>query len=265
MRNHLFVIDAQNDFCDPKGSLFVPGADQDMARLGAWIRRNAKNIHHVTMTADSHHVWAIFHPVFWRNGAGDHPAPFTTITAKEVEDGVWQPAIPGLYQKALKYLKALDASGKTHTIWPQHCVIGTWGWSIHPSLMDAALEWSAAIKNNFTMEVKGDHPLTEHYSIFQAVVPDPGDPRTQINSNLLASLTQADCLVVAGEALNFCLQNSVADLLANVPTSFLQRIVVLQDCTSPVPVPGYDAVVASFFDALRSKGIRIENSTTFNL
>lgn len=39
MNVHLLVIDPQNDFCDPNGSLFVPGADEDMKRLGGFIER----------------------------------------------------------------------------------------------------------------------------------------------------------------------------------------------------------------------------------
>ena len=37
---HLLIIDPQNDFCSPdKGSLFVPGADQDMLRLATMVDR----------------------------------------------------------------------------------------------------------------------------------------------------------------------------------------------------------------------------------
>jgi len=33
MNVHLLIIDPQNDFSNPQGSLFVPGADDDMKRL----------------------------------------------------------------------------------------------------------------------------------------------------------------------------------------------------------------------------------------
>ena len=38
-RIELLVIDPQVDFCDPKGALYVPGAEHDMKRLSAMIRR----------------------------------------------------------------------------------------------------------------------------------------------------------------------------------------------------------------------------------
>ena len=36
-KNCLLIIDPQNDFCDKKGSLFVPGADKDIKRLSKFI------------------------------------------------------------------------------------------------------------------------------------------------------------------------------------------------------------------------------------
>jgi nicotinamidase-related amidase len=34
VKSHLLVIDPQVDFCDPSGSLYVPGAEDDMGRQG---------------------------------------------------------------------------------------------------------------------------------------------------------------------------------------------------------------------------------------
>jgi nicotinamidase-related amidase len=36
---HLLIIDPQRDFCDPNGTLAVPGADADMKRLSDMINR----------------------------------------------------------------------------------------------------------------------------------------------------------------------------------------------------------------------------------
>ena len=38
----LIGIDWQNDFCDPKGSLFVPGADEDTIRCATMVKRLGK-------------------------------------------------------------------------------------------------------------------------------------------------------------------------------------------------------------------------------
>ena len=40
----VLIIDAQNDFCDPSGSLFVEGAVEDNQRLSKWINDNKKEL-----------------------------------------------------------------------------------------------------------------------------------------------------------------------------------------------------------------------------
>ena len=36
-KNALLLIDVQNDFCDPNGALFVPGAEEDSKRTAEFI------------------------------------------------------------------------------------------------------------------------------------------------------------------------------------------------------------------------------------
>ena len=65
-RIELLVIDPQVDFCDPaRGALYVPGAEHDMARLAAMVRRLKGKLDDVHVTLDSHHFIHIAHPIFW--------------------------------------------------------------------------------------------------------------------------------------------------------------------------------------------------------
>ena len=133
----LVIIDPQNDFCDPKGSLFVKGADNDMKRLSAFVKRVGSKLGDINVTLDSHHDVDIAHPIFWRNSAGKNPSPFTIITPNDVESGVWIPSVPSksLRQRAISYVKELGAKGRYPLcIWPVHCVIGSWGHNIYPEL-----------------------------------------------------------------------------------------------------------------------------------
>ena len=80
---HLIVIDPQVDFCDPSGSLYVKGADQDMQRLATMVRRLKDKIRDIHVTLDSHQIVHIAHPIFWKDGAtGAHPNPFTIIKVR---------------------------------------------------------------------------------------------------------------------------------------------------------------------------------------
>ena len=52
----LLVIDAQYDFCNPKGALFVPGADSDVDRIANMVLTNSDSIAQIFVTLDTHHV-----------------------------------------------------------------------------------------------------------------------------------------------------------------------------------------------------------------
>ena len=86
MKNiHLLVIDPQNDFCDPNGSLFVPGANEDMKRLATMVDRLKDKLADIHVTLDSHRRVDISHPIWWKSPSGAHPDPFTQITAADLE------------------------------------------------------------------------------------------------------------------------------------------------------------------------------------
>lgn len=90
MKIHLVVIDPQNDFSTPQGSLFVQGADQDMSRLALMVKRLGKKLDDIHITMDSHRKVDISHPMWWKDSAGKHPSPFTMITADDVDAGFTQ-------------------------------------------------------------------------------------------------------------------------------------------------------------------------------
>ena len=84
MHVELLIIDPQVDFCDPqKGTLYVAGAERDVARLARMIHRIAPKLADIHVTLDSHHLVDIAHPIFWRDGHGQPPAPFTLVSADE--------------------------------------------------------------------------------------------------------------------------------------------------------------------------------------
>ena len=92
-RIELVIIDPQIDFMDLPGSkLPVPGATKDTERLAAFVTRCGYKLSGIHVTMDSHHLMHIAHPMMWVNRLGEEPAPFTTITAEDVADGLWRPS-----------------------------------------------------------------------------------------------------------------------------------------------------------------------------
>ena len=91
-------------------------------------------------------------------------------------------------------------------------------------------------------QVKGDSPLTEHYSILGPEVtegPD-GDRLSAKNRELINELLVFDAVVVAGQVKSHCLAWTIDDLLEDdeVRMGLAERTYLLEDCTSPVVVPG---------------------------
>lgn len=265
MATHLLIIDPQNDFCDgpANGALPVPGAWDDLNRLAAFVRRAGASLDAIHVTLDAHHPIHIAHPIAWIDGQGRHPEPFTTIAAEDVERGVWRPRDPALRDRYLDYLRRLEGEGGIpHTIWPPHCLIGSTGHAVQPDLFAALREWEEANYAVVDYVAKGSNLHVEHFGALKAQVEDPADPATRLNTALLGRLSGAERLIVAGEALNFCVMTTLRQLAEALPES-MRRLVLLRDCTAPVPVPGHEKVVEEFLGELADRGAVIVNSRDY--
>lgn len=259
---HMLVIDPQNDFADPKGTLFVPGADQDMVRLAGLVNRIRSKIEDIHVTLDSHHLVHIANPIFWRNSNGDQPKPFTMITSKDVEAGTWTTKIPSHYKKALDYLRALEAGGRyPHVIWPPHCLIGSWGTAVNPLMFDALRSWEEEFAV-VDMVTKGSNVWTEHFSGVKAEVPEANDPSTQINTGLIRTLEEADEIVVSGIAGSHCVANTGRDVANNFSDpKYIQKMVLLTDTISPVP--GFEKFQEDFVKEMTARGMQLSTTEKY--
>ena len=262
---HLITIDPQNDFCiatgpgGEKGALVVAGADKDMERLGTFISKIKKRIGQIHCTLDSHQLIHIAHPGFWVNSKGLNPNPFTLITEDDVKNGVWRSFNPRWQDRAVKYVETLKKNGRyVLCIWPAHCLIGTWGHSIVPSVAKALYEWEAEFERiNFV--AKGSNLFTEHYSGLQADVIDDNDPSTAINTALLDALNEADEILITGEALSHCVANTIRDIANQFGDDQVKKFTLLQDTCSNVG--GFEKLGQDFVKEMVKKGMAVTNST----
>lgn len=233
---HLVVIDPQVDFCDPKGNLYVKGAEKDMERLGKMVKKLKKKLDDIHVTLDSHHAVHIAHPIFWKDASGNNPKPFTIITAKDVANGTWTTTKPSLFKRAKEYVDKLEKNARYPLcIWPPHCLIGSVGQTVYPALYEALMEWCNDDFAAVDFVTKGSNILTEHYSAIVADVPDANDPGTQMNVNFLNTINEADVVLLAGEASSHCLKNTLYDMMNYFSDdSMFGKVVLLTDATSPV-------------------------------
>lgn len=259
----LVLIDPQNDFSDPKGSLFVPGANEDMNRMADFIDRMRHKLNDIHVSLDSHHTICISSTHFWQNSNGDKPTPFTMITSADVESGKWITKIPSHQKRAISYLKALENTNRYSLIlWPDHCLIGSWGGQIYTPVFDALKKWEEEEFGVIDMVSKGSNVWTEHYSAVKAEVPDPQDPSTQINTNFIQTLEQVDEIVITGEALSHCLRHTFKDIVDNFSEpSFIKKMVLLTDCSSSVS--GFEKEGQDFIKEMTARGMRTSTSDKY--
>lgn len=259
MKNALFIIDAQNDFCLPTGSLSVPGAMDDMKRLSDFLKKNKRFIKNVSLTMDAHYVLDISHPSFWQDKNGNFPQPFTVITSKDVDNGVWTPRY--MPQKAIKYIHDLEAKGEfPHVIWTEHCIMGTEGAAFVNILMDAVKEWQKDSLQFYNVFTKGTNPLTENFGIFEASVPIADDPSTQMNQNLIKALNMYDNIFFAGEAKSHCVATTLKQAM-QFP-DLAKKFIIMEDCMSNVPT--FEHLADSIYDQARNMGIQFMKSVDIN-
>jgi len=207
MRRLLLIIDPQNDFVDSKGSLYVPKAEEGVDAIIRYIKENGKDLDDIAITQDTHHKYHIAHPAFWY----PRPEPFTQITTEDYRDGVYTAIMyPSTADKPfdpfiMQYLESLPGP---LTIWPEHCLEGSWGWAFPESLVSALHNWEIQVPlKKFKIYQKGMWSNVEAFSLF---TPTALDYRPYADLDIFAKY---DEIVVCGFAKDICVANTVKDML----------------------------------------------------
>jgi nicotinamidase-related amidase len=249
----LLAVDAQNTFCTPGFELFVAGrsgtgALDDSRRLCAFVYHHLDLITQSVVTLDTHQAFQIFHAPFLVDAEGGHPDPYTLVTVEDVARGRWRvdPAaaqILGLDRPdeyLAGYVRALADGGKYDlTTWPFHAMLAGIGHALVSAVEEALFFHAIARGSQTRFEIKGQHPLTEHYSALgpEVLRGASGELLGERNTTLVEYLTGFDAVIMAGQAKSHCVAWTVEELLQDVP-EIAPRLYLLEDCTSPVVVPG---------------------------
>jgi nicotinamidase-related amidase len=280
----LLLIDVQNTFCIPGFELFVAGrsgrgAVDDNVRLCEFIYRNLDKITNISATMDTHLSQQVFHAIFFVDKDGNHPAPYTNIQARELEAGRWtfNPALAPRFgitadygqTMMVYYARQLEKKGKyALTIWPYHAMLGGIGHALVSGVEEALFFHAMARLTQPAFEVKGDRPFTEHYSVIGPEVTNgpKGEKLGEHNDKFIDALKKVDALVVAGQAKSHCVAWTISDLLDDIKAadeSLTNKVYLLEDCTSPVVVPGADFTEAGnqAFERFADAGMHLVKST----
>jgi nicotinamidase-related amidase len=260
MRVAAFGIDAQVGFCHPDASLFVPGAVEDTRRTIEWIYRNVSVLTKLVFSLDTHEVHQLFHPAWWVDEAGQHPAPLTVISSDDVASGRWRALREP--EASLAYCQQLEAAGRYQlTIWPYHTLLGGTSHALVPALMEAALFHSLMCDVPTEFVMKGRHPQTENYSVFSPEVTRVLDKSLGgFNDALFQELMSFDRVYVFGQASSHCVLSTLRDMLERiqrVEPSWADKIWILRDAMSPVPAPPIEPLPPALdFPAIAEEALR---------
>lgn len=281
----IVAVDVQNTFCIPGFELYVAGrsgtgAVDDNRRLSEFIYRNLDVITQICPTMDTHQVMQIFHPLYLVNESGEHPRPFTLISTEDVERGVWMfnPALSESLQigeeygqrHLLHYASQLKEGGKYDlTIWPYHGMLGGIGHALVASVEEAIFFHSVVRYSQPDFHVKGDRPFTEHYSVLgPEVIRGPeGEAIGQKSDKFFRKLLEFDAVIIAGQAKSHCVAWTIDDLLEDIIAQdrrLVEKVYLLEDCTSPVVVPGvmdYTEQADNAFRRFGEAGMHVVKST----
>ena len=265
----LFIIDAQNDFCVDSGTLFVPGSVEDNVRISNFIFKNLDNITNIMCTLDTHYIYQIFHPLWWIDQKGNHPDPFTLITADDIKSGKWMALKDPKW--SLEYCEKLESQGKKNLcIWPEHCLLGTPGHAIVSALHEAIMYNSIGRTSMITYLTKGTLPNTEYYSIFSPEV-KVNHPQGQFNTKFFKALVEHDKIYIAGQASSHCVLESILDMQKEMggDKDLINKVYILEDCMSPVPniedqdgntIVNFKQIVQDSFEQFKQDGMHIVKS-----
>ncbi|MBW2154351.1 MAG: isochorismatase [Deltaproteobacteria bacterium] len=281
----LVLVDVQNTFCIPEFELFVAGrsgtgAVDDNRRLCEFIYRNMDVITRIAPTLDTHQAAQIFHSIFLINDSGEHPEPFTLISETEIKNGTWKLnpmlchslSIDESYgqQHLLHYTRALKAGGKYElTIWPYHAMLGGIGHALVSAVEEAIFFHGIARNSQPDFQIKGNNPFTEHYSVLGPEVLEGVDGRrlAQKNTTFIKQLLKFDAVLIAGQAKSHCVAWTIDDLLEHIRNQDMKlagKVYLLEDCTSPVVVPGvldYTDTADKAFKRFSEAGMHVVRST----
>jgi nicotinamidase-related amidase len=281
----LLVVDVQNTFCIPGFELFVAGrsgtgAVDDNRRLCEFVYRNLGAITQIVPSLDTHHAMQVFHAAWIVDEEGRRPEPYSLISAADVAAGRWRvdPAVTealGLRhdyaeRHLVHYTRSLAEGGKYDlTVWPYHALLGGIGHALVSAAEEAIFFHGLARHSRPAFQVKGEHALTEHYSMLGPEVtrgPD-GEVLGDKNTGLIERLLEFDAVIVAGQAKSHCLAWTIDDLLAHEDAreqALAERTYLLEDCTSPVVVPGvvdWTDEADAAFERYAAAGMHVVRST----
>ncbi|KAL5044072.1 hypothetical protein BDW71DRAFT_186694 [Aspergillus fruticulosus] len=227
MKAALIVVDMQEDFCPPNGSLAVQGARDLAPTINSLLAHPGFAVRVASQD---------YHPPNHISFATNHPSP--NNRPFECSITMTNPAA------------GKETETKQQTLWPVHCVQKSPGADIIPELDITKID---------LVVTKGMHPHVEMYSAFADAFGNQDPAIVSVNANLRSFLSDRGVtdVFVVGVAGDFCVKYTALDA---AKAGFRSHVV--QDATEcVVPGPGWEEtareLAAAGVSIVRSDGPEI--------
>jgi nicotinamidase-related amidase len=148
-------------------------------------------------------------------------------------------------------------------------MFGGIGHALVSSVEEAIFFHSIARYSQPDFQVKGGNPFTENYSVLSPEVLEDakGKQIAGKNEKFTKKLLEFDAIVIAGQAKSHCVAWTIEDLLNEILTvdkEMAEKVYLLEDCSSPVVVPGvvdYTDQADAAFQRYSNVGMHVVRST----
>ena len=168
------------------------------------------------------------------------------------------------------YTRELQSRGKYElTIWPYHAMLGGIGHALVSAIEEIVFFHGICRRSQPDFQVKGRNPLTENYSVLRPEITTGPDGKRIDAKNLpfIKKLLSFDAVIIAGQAKSHCVAWTIEDLLDEIQATgqpLADKVYLLEDCTSPVVIPGvidYTESADHAFQKFADAGMHLVNST----
>lgn len=248
-KNLLLIVDAQRDFCEHGGDLYVVDSAPAVKEICRFIDTNRKRISEILLTQDSHGFCNICHSHAWNDEKGRIIDPGTIVTADSVKNGTYTPRFIDK-EYVISYLEKIEILGGEHRIWPVHCLDGSHGAAFPDDIMRSLGYWSEANSGKMWRIVKkGQRNEAEMYSVFSYAdgsIPETGDLLGNIASQ------NFDKIFIAGFAKDICVAYSVKDMVSD--ERFRDKLVFLDPCMASIN--SKSTMLKVYDDAIKNFGAK---------
>ena len=118
-------------------------------------------------------------------------------------------------------------------IWPYHCIQGTTGAALENQFANMVYFHTIARDSHVKTLVKGTQCQTEFYGIIR---PEHDPENKYINMDILNDIENSDKVIIAGEAMDYCVYESLRQILDYFKDrdDIAAKIYVLEDCMSSI-------------------------------